>query len=140
LVLIDQAARRATLKVATRLRSITCRNVSSGSGPSFVIVRTDTPPPAVFTTASTPPRTSIAWASACSVPSKSVTSHSTYDPLSALATSAPALPGRSSTATFPPPATTRSAVAFAMPDAPPTATRRSPCSSMLDPPLADGLW
>ena len=80
LVLIDHAARRATLNVAIRLRLTTCWNVSSGIGPSLLIVRTDTPPPAVFTTASTPPSVLTASASASSVPSKSVTSHSTYDP------------------------------------------------------------
>ena len=70
---------------------------------------------------------------AASVPSKSVTSHGWNEPLSAAATSAPSLAGRSRIATFPPPATMRSAVAFAIPDAPPTAMVRNPCSSMVIP-------
>ena len=72
----------------------------------------------------------MASVSAASVASKSVTSHGWNEPPSAEATSAPSLAGRSRTATRPPPATMRSAVAFAIPEAPPTAMVRNPCRSM----------
>src|SRR5215831_17565472 len=124
------AARRAMLKVATRLRSTTRRNASSGCGPLLPSVRTAIPPPAVLQTKWSAPSSSQAADSAASVPSKSVTSQGWKLPPSSLATSAPLEAGRSRIDTCAPSRTSISAVAFAMPDAPPTTTAAFPAIFM----------
>src|SRR5262245_34672767 len=124
--LIRSAARRAMLKLEVRLRSTTRRNSSSGCGPCLVSVRLAIPPPAVLHRKWSAPSSSQAAASAASVPSKSVTSQAWKLPPSDLATSAPFERGRSRIETCAPSRTSISAVAFAMPEAPPTTTAALP--------------
>src|SRR5262245_137217 len=133
--LIRSAARRAMLKLEVRLRSTTRRNSSSGCGPCLVSVRLAIPPPAVLHRKCSAPSSSQAAASAASVPSKSVTSQAWKLPPSDLATSAPFDRGRSRIDTCAPSRTSISAVAFAIPEAPPTSTAALPLICMASTPF-----
>ena len=118
------------------------RKSSSGWGPSLVSVRLAVPPPAVLTAMCRPPRAATASPSAASTWFSSRTSTSWNVPPSSLATSAPAELGRSRMATSAPFWRSSSAVALAMPDAPPTTTAFFPwistaCSSLL---RARSVW
>ncbi|CAI7975327.1 hypothetical protein FRAHR75_170094 [Frankia sp. Hr75.2] len=137
--LMCHAARRATLNVPVRLRSMMPWNVSIDSGPSLLSVRPGVAPPAVFTTTSIPSSAATAVSMTPSIPAKSVTSQAWKLPLRPSATAAPSLLSRSRIATRPPRVAISSAVALAIPDAPPTTTARNPFSSTLSLSCASGM-
>src|SRR6478735_4303123 len=128
--LMCQAWSRLRLNVATRLSSITRRNSSSGWGPFLLIVRAAIPPPAVLTAMWSAPSAPRALSNAASTDASSITSHGWKVPPIPAATSAPADVGRSRIATSAPASRSASAVARAMPDAPPTTIARFPVISI----------
>src|SRR4051812_10336645 len=109
---------------------MTRRNSSSGCGPFLLTVRIAVPPPAVFTAMCSDPSAASALSKAASTDAASTTSHGwNVAPIPA-ATSAPADFGRSRIATSAPASRRASAVARAMPDAPPTTIARFPVISI----------
>src|SRR5262245_33593063 len=116
-----------------RFSSMTARKSSRGCGPSFASVRLAMPPPAVLTPTCKAPNRSTTVSSARAMLSLSRTSSGwkKEPPPIDDATSSPALFGRSRIATFAPRAANSSAVARAMPDAPPAIAAASPLISTL---------